>query len=155
MKFQNRGLMEYFLEGSASEEHLNEILELLKSDEKFRKELAEASRMKGLLVSLNQENEDAVYRGVSRSISEMEPDSLELKILDSLQESVPEQKVIYKDKKGWLVYFWGGIAAQIAIIFPYFIYHQKMEACTMAHFIQKVGERGWLEEKRPCRLRPI
>ena len=55
--------------------------------------------MKGFLVSLNQKNEDATYRGVRRSISEMEPDSLELKILDSLNESAPEQKVIYKDKK--------------------------------------------------------
>ena len=74
----------------------------VKENDDFRQELAEASRMKGLLVSMNQENEDAVFRGISRSISEMEPDSIELKILDSLSEHVPENKVIYKEKKNWL-----------------------------------------------------
>ena len=39
MKFHNRELMELFLEDNASEEQLNEILELVNSDEKFRQEL--------------------------------------------------------------------------------------------------------------------
>ncbi|MCM8534820.1 MAG: NPCBM/NEW2 domain-containing protein [Lentisphaeraceae bacterium] len=120
MKFYNRELIEYFLDNTADEDQLSEILELVKNDEDFRKELAEASRMKGLLVSVNQENEDGVFRGVSRSISEMEPDSIELKILDSLSEVSPEQKVIYKDKKSWLLYFWAGIAAQVLVVFTFF-----------------------------------
>lgn len=143
MKFHNRELVELFLEDNASEEQLNEILELVNSDDKFRHELAEASRMKGFLVSLNQKNEDATYRGVRRSISEMEPDSLELKILDSLNESAPEQKVIYKDKKGWLVYFWAGIAAQIAIVFSLFYLPDTNDHLYHGTYYSESG-RAWL-----------
>ena len=78
MKFHYGELVEYYLEGTATEELLSEILESVTGDASFRQELAEASRMRGLLVSMNQKGEDAVYRVVSRSIAEMEPESIVL-----------------------------------------------------------------------------
>jgi hypothetical protein len=142
MKFYNRELVEYFLEGTATEDQLSEILDLVTENDEFRQELAEASRMRGLLACVNEGSEDAVYRGVSRSIAEMEPESLELKILESLEQSVPQQKVIYKDKKSWVLYFWAGIAAQLLIVFS--IYNMPSDdGLYHGAFYSESGE-AWL-----------
>ena len=114
MKKERRELIELYLQDKCSEDQLQEILQLVETDPEFRKELAEAGRIQGLLFAVANENYEGLNNRVQKSVGDMEPDSLELQILDKIQETKQEVK---SNSKTWSYVLWAAIAAQIAIVF--------------------------------------
>lgn len=119
MKPEYRELIELYLQDSCTEKQLEQILDLVTSDEKFRAELAEAGRIQGLLNAVNHDNYEGLSQRVMRSAGDMDETSLEDKILSSLElvEAKPEKK---NAKFNFIL--WAAIAAQIAIVFVLFTF---------------------------------
>jgi len=117
MKPEYRELIELYLQDSCSEKQLEEILELVTNDEKFRLELAEAGRIQGLLSAVHDSSYDNLSQRVLRSAGDLDESSLEDKIFEKLSLVEPAEKP--KNKKFNFV-LWTAVAAQIAIIFILF-----------------------------------
>ena len=117
MKPEYRELIELYLQDACTEKQLEEILELVRENDKFRAELAEAGRIQGLLNAVKHDNYDGLSQRVMRSAGDLDEISLEDKILNSLELSAekPAKKPL-KFSYG----LWTAIAAQIAIIFILF-----------------------------------
>lgn len=114
MKPEYRELIELYLQDSCTEEQLSEILNLLKTDEKFKAELVEAGRIQGLLNAVKHTSYEGLSNRVIRSAGELEQDTLEEQILEKLNltETVSEKR-----RSRLTPFLWMAIAAQIAVIF--------------------------------------
>ena len=143
MNREYRELIEHYLQDNCTEEQLQEILSLVESDADFKKELAEAGRLQGLLFATHKDNYDGVSSRVEKSISEMEPDNLELKIMEQL-EVVPEKS----SSKKWAFALWTALAAQI--VFAFILFNNFNEGAPAAAGPQPLAalysesDRAWL-----------
>ena len=117
MKKEYRELIELYLQDSCSEKQLEEILDLVENDEKFRSELAEAGRIQGLINAVKHDSYEGLSQRVMRSAGELDEMSLEEKILQNLE--LTEAQSTPKNSK-FTMMLWGAIAAQITIIFVLF-----------------------------------
>lgn len=111
MKKEYRLLIELYLQDNCSEEQLQQILNLVDSDDEFRGELAEAGRLQGLLYTIHKDDYEGLNKRIQKSIAEMDSDSLEMNILSQL-EDLPQKSSLKK----WSPLLWLAIAAQIIIV---------------------------------------
>lgn len=116
MKIEYRELIELYLQGSCTEVQLEQILDLVSNDEKFRAELAEAGRIQGLLNAVQYDNYDGLSQRVLRSAGDLDGLPLEERILQNLE--LTEPKATRSSKNSILL--WSAIAAQVAIILVLF-----------------------------------
>ena len=138
MKPEQRELIELYLQDSCTEKQLEEILELVESNEKFRKELAEAGRIQGLLNAVNHDNYDGIANRVMRSAGGLDEVALEEQILEKL--TLVEAPVKSKSRKFSLL-LWTAIAAQIALIFIMFgLKEPEVKAETLASLYSESGQ---------------
>ena len=117
MKPEYRELIELYLQDSCSETQLEEILDLVSNNDKFRSELAEAGRIQGLLSAVNNDSYENLSQKVMRNAGGLEESELESKILEQLTLEEAPQK---SKSKAVSFFLWSAIAAQIAIIFVLF-----------------------------------
>jgi hypothetical protein len=140
LKREYRELIEFHLQDNCTEEQLKEILSLVETDEDFRKDLAEAGRMQGLLFAAHKESYDGITSRVQKSITEMDPDSLELKILQQL-EVIPKRTA----SKKWAFALWAAIAAQI--VFAFILFNNKstdLEKPVSLAALYSESDSAWL-----------
>lgn len=138
MKPEYRELIELYLQDSCSEKQLEEILELVSTDGKFRSELAEAGRIQGLLDAVKNDSYSALSQRVFRAAGDLDETALESQILSQLALGEPPKKSKSKTVPFLL---WTAIAAQLAIIFVLFAAKKpELESSSLASLYSESGQ---------------
>ncbi len=138
MKPEYRELIELYLQDSCSEKQLEEILELVGKDDKFRAELAEAGRIQGLLNAVKNDSYQGLSQRVMRSAGDMDESTLESQILEQLAlEEAPKKS----KSKAVSFFLWSAVAAQIAVIFVLFgVKKPQLEGTSLASLYSESGQ---------------